>query len=792
MVKANFHWKLLLVICLAVVALGAGIAGATRPWNPTMDYVPQNVGIYDTFYTYFNEPECRTCHGTSTAERHHHTQFALEGDCLYCHYGYPITVPTERDCKACHTDTGSIIPYPGSGGGGGALLGFPHHKSDLATSWQCTGCHNPNLLSETYTVPPPDYEVSDITPTPGACENCHWQSDTAVVGGHIVGATYPGNDAAEFYTDYETWTGLPKPTTFDDGLIHPAPIGHNGMQTSKPLWDGTQDNFGLGAGVNRFGQFIPGKPGKDPSWGLHEQTGNVTGECYLCHSRNPDGTYNPNPDLAENIRSCEACHDIFTLHGIAEHVTTNNIYTRAGVLNRTVKCQTGEADKCVACHGNNMPDPPDPVIKPSIAYPLTISAGSPGVVFDITPQTGDTFGIKAGTDRVEMCQPTVAIGGCPNDFSTNNWEEVPTYAWDEHLIRARVPGWTFAPDTNTKVRVVKDAPAGEKVSNMANFTIRKHPVITLLAPSAGQYGENVVVIGDGFYTNQKSVPPGQFGFYTYVELISSNDKYRVTLYPAAVDPWDPNSIPARLRNLLDVKTGAPIPPALSSLLYVGNWSVTVVTDYFKDDGDGKYMDIGPGSGNTGKLDLRAEDVEPWNLADGPNGLGGTGDELVWRERSVPAMFNVDSEPAIWNINSTKIPAGDYMKITGINFGASKGTSKVRIGACGETIGDMISDIPPGDTIPIGDEDGKCEGVTELVGDGRGDDNGTCEGNEPCMKEVCYTKATGSKIASVKTWSTTKVVALVPTYASYPKTRCVQIELGNGKVSNAFKITVLAP
>jgi hypothetical protein len=425
-----------------------------------------------------------------------------------------------------------------------------------------------------------------------------------------------------------------------------------------------------------------------------------------------------------------------------------------------------------------MPDPPAPVVKPSLD-PLTITSGSPGVIFELVPQTGDTFGIKAGTDRVEMCQPTVAPGAC---LVASDWEEVPTYSWDEHLIRARVPGWTFANDTNTKVRVVKDAPAGEKLSNQRNFTIRKHPVITLLAPSSGQYGEDVVISGDGFYTNQKSVPSGAFGYYTYVELISSNDKYRVLKYPAAVDPWDPNSIPARLKPLLDVKTGAEIGPELSTLLYVGNWSLTVVTDYFIDDGDGIYMDTA-----TGKLDLDPEFVEPWNLADGPN-AGVTGDELVWRERSVPANFNVDSDPAIWNINSTKIPAGDYMKITGINFGASQGTSKVRVGACGETIGDLID----GTTIPIGDEDGKCEGVTELVGDARGDDDGTCEGNEPCMKEVCFTKAAGSKMAAVKTWSTTKVVAKVPAWASYPKTRCVQIELGNGKISNAFKIKVLAP
>jgi hypothetical protein len=776
MVRPYSYWKLILVICLVVAAFGIGTAFASRPWNPTMDYVPQNVGIYDAFYTYFNEPECRTCHGTSTAERHHHTTYALNGDCLYCHYGYPITVPTERDCKACHTDTSSIIPYPGTGGGGGATLGYPHHRSDLADSWQCTGCHDPNLLSETYTVPVPSYEVSDITPTPGACENCHWQSDTKTVSGHVVGAVYPGNNAALFMADWDTWIGIPKPTTDGDGLPHPAPIGHNGMQTSGVVWNGTQDNFGLGAGVNRFGINMPAKPGKDSSFGLHEQPGHITSECYLCHSQNPDDSFNTNPDDPNNIRACESCHDIYTLHGIEEHVTTNNIYTVGGVLNQTVLCEAGSADKCVACHGNNMPPAPAADVSPSI-LPLPLNFGSPGVVFDILPN-GVSFGLKEAGDHVEMCQPSVV-----DCTVASNWEEVPTYSWDEHLIRARVPGWTFAPDTNTKVRVVK-AGATPKKSNQKNFTIRKHPEISTLAPSAGQYGEDVIVYGVGFYTNQHTVPSGGYGFYTYVELSSSNDTYRVIKYPNGVDPWSPTDFGMRLKPLLDVRTGAPIPPSLSTLLYVGNWNVTVVTDYFLDDGDGAYFDS-----TTGKLDLRTEDVEPWNLADGPSGTG-TGDELIWRERSVPAVFNVDSSPSIWNINSTKIPAGDNMKVTGINFGASQGTGKVRVGKCLEVIGDLI----PGTSLPIGDDDGKCEGWTEIIGDGRGNDNGKCEDNEPCQKEVCYVKNSGSKLAKVKTWSTTKIVSKVPSFGTtgYPKKKCVQVELGNGKISNAFKIKVLAP
>ena len=62
-------------VCVAVAVIGLiATAGAyVRPGNPTIDYVPQNVGIYDTYYQNFKESDCRWCHGASTADRHHDT-----------------------------------------------------------------------------------------------------------------------------------------------------------------------------------------------------------------------------------------------------------------------------------------------------------------------------------------------------------------------------------------------------------------------------------------------------------------------------------------------------------------------------------------------------------------------------------------------------------------------------------------------------------------------------------------------------------------------------------------------
>ncbi|MBW1903493.1 MAG: hypothetical protein JRJ20_17985, partial [Deltaproteobacteria bacterium] len=56
-----------------------------RP-NPLMDYVPQEIGTYDTVYQNLSEGDCRGCHG-DTADRHHNTEWGQ--DCLHCHFAMP-------------------------------------------------------------------------------------------------------------------------------------------------------------------------------------------------------------------------------------------------------------------------------------------------------------------------------------------------------------------------------------------------------------------------------------------------------------------------------------------------------------------------------------------------------------------------------------------------------------------------------------------------------------------------------------------------------------------------------
>ena len=156
---------------MAVGVLLAATAGVlwslcatyNRP-NPTMDYVPQEVGIFDTIYSEHTEHNCRECHGNSLADRHHYTEMVLkDGTCTFCHpvdLSEPSGIRIERNCLAagCHEtyDNGW------------------HHNTDMAASRNCVACHNPGLIGEITAFQDHEmYPPTVVTPTPFSCENCH-------------------------------------------------------------------------------------------------------------------------------------------------------------------------------------------------------------------------------------------------------------------------------------------------------------------------------------------------------------------------------------------------------------------------------------------------------------------------------------------------------------------------------------------------------------------------------------------------------------------------------------------
>jgi hypothetical protein len=546
MVSSRFKWKFAILFCVVLLIFGMlSIANAqVRPTNPTMDYVPQNIGIYDTYYgdaTHgFQEPDCRVCHGTTTENRHHSTPWAHGDDCLYCHRSYPNIVPAVRDCKVCHTENStemmvcSVTTYVGCVTNADCPtgescvpgdFGYPHHKSDLADSGQCTQCHDATLLSETNTIEPPNKPVGDKTPMPASCENCHWRSEQGTdTWGYTVGATYPdqgtpGNsdEKFEFLQDWLLWAGSPKPTTYPDGNPHPQPIYDNGPQTTGVQWNGAQDVFGLGPGINRFGWLIPGKSGLLSSTGLHHETnGLVLAKCYWCHATAPGLPIDTDAFKQENIKSCENCHDIYTLHGIPEHVCTGGGldatgwnpcgtsptlyggYTITGIRQQTVYAEAGygNSQKCAACHSNiepTEPAPPGPGDLVEINDPVP-QGGSKGIIVTLTPSNGN-FGEKGPADAVKLGQLVeVDTDGCGNDNHICDVGEnpiglvepkgdgsgndnciceageicapgcvydyitVPTYSWSENQIEFIVPGGSQLDalnNTNLRIVVVK-------------------------------------------------------------------------------------------------------------------------------------------------------------------------------------------------------------------------------------------------------------------------------------------------------------------------------------------------
>jgi hypothetical protein len=444
----------------------------------------------------------------------------------------------------------------------------------------------------------------------------------------------------------------------------------------------------------------------------HEVDGAVASNCVLCHGTAPGGGYQLDPTDPYAIRACENCHDIYTLHdGLAyEHTQTaggilTGEYTQNGVLNEIVLGN----EKCVACHGNTVTGtmPQLPAIAPIIDRldPPMASAGVEVTIFD--QAGGATFGTQGPDDRVVMQQ---GISGLI---------EVYVVSWNPDKIVFEVPGAIFA--TNSMVNVVVQKkywaeingdPGGNdnnicdpgescqqnnqnSVAPNGGFYLRQHPILNFLAPDSGTWDTVVTINGvvGSFYAMREAVYDKNltacdagdecWGFSTYVELVASNDRYRVTEMSdepyvpnnALLDPWTNNSIKVRLNKmpaggpagystLFDVNTGYFVPLAD---LYKGNWQLYVITDFFKKNTVGavvnpKYM-LQHASGHlTGQINT-------------------TDYTLQYREISDPLPFFATDQPFISSRTPSSIQKLSLGAVYGINFGTTQDTSTIKVRPC---------------------------------------------------------------------------------------------------------------
>ena len=551
------NWRSFSLIIFLVFAVSGAIYSANSVYNrpkPVMDYVPQEIGIYDSMYWELKESDCRSCHGNSLVDRHHATPTVLfDRKCIPCHEIIPERpgVLVINDCltAGCHS-------------WGDIYTNGWHHNTDLSDTDNCVACHDPNLIEEI--TPIRDFEMyppSVVTPTPFSCENCHWDQEASVTGD----PENPGH-----------------PSTYDHNNMWGQPIGFH--EYGKPIY-GNLDTHHMAF------------------------QGNVGNECIKCHSsdpNNPDWTPS-NPQL---IRYCEICHSIGTLHTIGPHVEDTVGWKEVGfhVEGNTDPTDLSPAvyktfnptgpftpesttgiyadEQCFGCHADlieNQPAPPP--CNPAINNEILGMQPRHGTCGTIVTLRGECF----GEEHYPGYMVQMRLAG------EQGWITAPIHSWTDTLIEIQIPCLNVG---NYDVRVT--TPTNN--SNQVVFTLKDWESANNISPTSGPCGTWITISGPGrFGDSQSSMLDEYNGVHHVVDFVAtqgtysainyrnwSNGSIDVELKNLFVDKIDPNT---ELRNFVkdDGSGSCEIEDTirLCDELNLGTYSVYVKSIYFGDeDGSG--------------------------------------------------------------------------------------------------------------------------------------------------------------------------------------------------------------
>lgn len=548
-IKGKRFISLSIMMLLIVVGLGALWAvnmSYNRP-KPLMDYVPQEIGIYDTMYHELTESDCRKCHGNSLAERHHNTTLVLnQRKCTTCHeVTAGVGVSIVRDCTTggCHS-WGDLEDN-----------GW-HHNTDMSLTGNCIACHNPGLLAEVTPIRDLEmYPPSVVTPTPFSCENCHW-AQTAGMTGDPDSPEHPST-----YEHYNSWNQF---------------IGFH--EYGKPIY-GNMETHHMGA------------------------MGNVSSECYQCHALNSENpSWDPENPLL--IRYCEICHSIETLHRIGPHVQDTKGWQAAGfhvngnfdpVDTEPALYRTFLADEqCIGCHGDDLL----PFVPPSSQTPPGIDNSTLG----IQPNHGccEAIVILRGENFGEEHESGYSV---QLQHPAEDWIDMPIYSWTDTLIEFQIPCWIIMEPGNYLIRVV--TPGG--ISNTRNYTLEDCPSKLTITPGNGTCGTwiKVSISGSGSFSNlQTEIFEDQYhGVHYLVDFVSSQGTYTACNYRN----WGSSSFEVQVndffqddpdsdRNFIkDDGTGdCPDEPTIPRCdgIKLGQWAVYVKAIFFGDDNANGQLSCG--------------------------------------------------------------------------------------------------------------------------------------------------------------------------------------------------------
>jgi hypothetical protein len=584
-------WAVAAILTVTVPVLAWALnADYNRPL-PRMDYVPQEIGMYDTMYAELTEDQCRACHGASLGDRHHNTDFVLvAGSCEPCH-DLIDEAPGVVVFRNCIVDEGVV----GCHSWDNARLGINgwHHET---ASWDepdsCVTCHNPNLVGPIRNFRPfALYPPSVVTPTPFSCENCHWeQVATAPAGGD------------------------PFDNTTNE---HPLDKNHYNV-------------WGQPMGYFEYGTDIKG------NYDTHHMgvNGNVASQCANCHFLDPnDPDWDPaNPEL---IRYCQVCHDVGTLHtlktlypgfpggALQPHVgdyyaweATGFHDPDAGDIPSTYR-QFSANEQCFGCHADLIPWPPwcDDCwgYRPAIHY----GAVSPksGACYTYVRLRGENFGEEQFEDSFVQMRKS----------DSDPWTNVPVYSWTETQIEFEIPCGAFEKG-NYRIRVQQSCGYG----NQVGFALKDWGTLLSVVPRQSPCSTWLTLTGSGFGGGRSytTTTVGETGVERFVKLVGPEGEYIVKRYRN----WTDTQVEARFYNLSQDDNGdyiedAPIKKCNGSVsTWLGSYEVYFVTVYYEENGTAGFD-----AGDT-IYQVTISDPSPMELTPDPVVFRLNADEIANRTR----------------------------------------------------------------------------------------------------------------------------------------------------------------
>ncbi len=504
-----------------------------RP-NPYMDYVPQEVGIYDAGYQDLTEIECRQCHGASLAGRHHISQIVTRDRlCAPCHDLIP-NPPGVLVYRNCVVDAGTAGCHSWESvlqGGNG----WHHETATWEEPESCVTCHNPNLIApigefQSFEQFPP----SAVSPVPFGCEDCHWDQRVAA--------------------------GAPEP-------IDPAEAGH-------PSTFNHHDLDGNDVGYFWYGRKIQAN---DDTHHMGLAAG-FAGHCDKCHSMDPtDETWDPyNPEL---IRYCEVCHSRGVLHTIPDHVNDSPGWEAVGFHTPDPDTEpTGyrsftDIERCFACHvGDPIPVPPTVDVctgnVPAISHVGGISPNRVSFCGTMVTLRGENFG--------EEQYPGYHVQMRKTD--SDLWTNIPVGSWAPSQIQFGIGPWALYKG-NYRVRVHNDCGDSNQVGFLCLWSPYSNP--------SGPCGTWIWM--SGYCWAKRSSKPSEGDGYNgrtcLVDFVSTEGTYTAKAYRN----WTADSFEVRVmdffvdappRNYVQDPTEATIRECAG--LPQGNWDMQLVTVFYED------------------------------------------------------------------------------------------------------------------------------------------------------------------------------------------------------------------